>query len=117
MGLDISPGGAYWSYTGFNRFRTRLAAEDGITLDAMDGFAIYGKSWDDAETTLTPLLHHSDCDGYIDSGECEEMLPRLREIRNKWLDVEPFDRDGVQLCLLIEGMEHCANHDCALRFT
>jgi hypothetical protein len=39
MGLDFSLGGARWGYIGFMRFRVRLAAEAGIALHCMEGFA------------------------------------------------------------------------------
>lgn len=39
MGLDFSHCEAHWAYSGFNRFRTRLAAEAGIALNCMEGFA------------------------------------------------------------------------------
>ena len=39
MGLDFSNCEARWAYSGFMRFRTRLATEVGITLSCMEGFA------------------------------------------------------------------------------
>ena len=39
MGLDFSHCEAHWAYSGFMRFRTRLAAEAGIALHCMKGFA------------------------------------------------------------------------------
>src|SRR5229473_7322696 len=38
MGLGFSHCDSYWSYSGFHRFRRRLASEIGVALDAMDGF-------------------------------------------------------------------------------
>jgi len=120
MGLGISPGGASWSYHGFGRFRERLAEAEGFNLREMRGFKPFdapetwvGKSWDDVETPLKPLLNHSDCDGYLDDYECEEVLPRLREITVGW-PRDDYDRRQVQA--LIEGMEHCIEHGCALVF-
>lgn len=40
MGLDFSHCDAHWGYSGFMRFRTRLAAEAGIALHCMEGFAV-----------------------------------------------------------------------------
>ena len=116
MGLDIRPGGASWSYRGFMNFRRNLAAEDGIDLDTMNGFG-GNKSWDTVTSALEPLLDHSDCDGYIDSYDCETMIPRLRRVSQQWHGNDAIrDYDVFQLDKLIAGMEHCAEHGCALRF-
>ncbi len=40
MGLDFSHCDAHWAYSGFNRFRTKIAAEAGIALSCMEGFAV-----------------------------------------------------------------------------
>lgn len=117
MGLDIRPGGASWSYSGFMIFRRKLAAEDGIDLTDMFGFGGH-KSWDTVTSALEPLLNHSDCDGYIDSYECEQMIPRLRRVLEQWRSSKetPWDYDADQLDNLIAGMEHCSEHGCALVF-
>lgn len=39
MGLDFSHCEAHWGYMGFNLFRVKLAAEAGIALNCMQGFA------------------------------------------------------------------------------
>lgn len=120
MGLDISPGGAHWSYGGFADFRRKLAKEFDIELDTMEGFVADGRKWWDYDETvpIVPLLHHSDCDGTIGGWECEAMLPTLRLIYNKWV---AENGDGMNYHLgpfeqLIEGMEHCAEHRCAMSF-
>jgi len=80
-----------------------------------------GADQDWLETSLKPLLRHSDCDGYLDSYECEEMLPRLREIADKWSApalADPALRyDTVQLLRLIDGMEHSVDHGCSVVFS
>ena len=53
MGLDFSHCEARWGYIGFNVFRTKLAAEAGIALHCMEGFAAsYGSIFTDEKTTL-----------------------------------------------------------------
>lgn len=131
MGLDISPADRYdaereniihpdgptahWSYTSFNRFRKLLASEDGIDLDAMDGFtgmgdygkpAPPGRSWAEATTTLAPLLNHSDCDGELTPDECTQILPRLKEIRIAWSDADDWDVQNLDD--LIDVVTYCA---------
>lgn len=123
MGLAIRPGNARWSYSGFNAFRHALAAEEGIDLDQMDGFG-GTRSWrtDNGQevTPLTPLLYHSDCDGYLDSGECEQVLPRLKLILDRWAATpnwieHDYDiRHGYELC---EAMQHSIVHGCAVVFS
>lgn len=120
MGLTIRPGGAHWSYYGLDSLRKRLAEAEGFDLREMHGFEPFGapdtwvgKSWDDVYTPLKPLLNHSDCDGYLRAYECEEVIPRLREIVATW----PEDDDDRRAAgLLIDGMEHCVKHGCALAF-
>src|SRR5690606_29767440 len=83
MGLTIYPGGASWSYGGFARFRERLATEEGIDLREMRGFG-GSREWLTPNgvpiTPLEPLLNHSDCDGHMESHECELVVPRLTAI-------------------------------------
>lgn len=128
MGLDIRPGSASWSYSGFHEFRVRLAREEGFELDAMQGFGSAWRgqepgtrSWDEIDSPLVPLLNHSDRDGYLDRYECEEMLPRLREIADKWATeqfADPVLRyDVAQLRDLISGMEHSVLHGCSVVFS
>lgn len=85
MGLDLRLGksesiGRAGSYSGFMAFRVLLALEEGIALREMLGLG-GTKGWGDCESTLKPLLMHSDCDGSLYSSECEEMLPRMKEIQ------------------------------------
>ena len=39
MGIDFSHCKAHWAYSGFMRFRKRIATEAGIALSCMSGFA------------------------------------------------------------------------------
>jgi len=121
MGLDISPGRAQWSYGGFMRFRERLAALEPIPpLREMEGYTENGVPWETVErhTSLVPLLHHSDCDGYLDPWECEQMLPRLRQVYATWDDPgDPLGYDRERLGALIKGMEHVMEHGCSMRFS
>lgn len=120
MGLDISPGDAHWSYGGFHHFRERLATIEGFTLDEMSGFAPFdapqdwtGRSWDDVDTPLKPLLNHSDCDGELTPQECAEVLPRLREVVSRW-PIADYDRKAAEA--LITGMETCVEEQRPLIF-
>lgn len=121
MGLDIRPGDARWSYGGFAEFRRNLATEDGIELDRMVGFG-GDQPWETSNgqhiTTLAPLLNHSDCDGYLHASECEEVLPRLRLIIERWsLERDPVKQYDVQQGReLITAMEHSVEHGCAVVF-
>lgn len=89
MGIDFSHSNASWAYSGFMRFRSRLAQAEGFDLEQMDGFqrawepARPMRSWDEITTPLKPLLEHSDCDGELTPEECAQVEPRLREVRRK----------------------------------
>jgi hypothetical protein len=120
VGLSISPGDAHWSCTGFGHFRERLAEAEGFNFRDMDGHAPLdapedwvGRSWDEVDTPLKPLLNHSDCDGYLHATECEQMIPRLRQIISSWPESDYDRRQGEAL---IAGMEHCVQHGCAVVF-
>lgn len=119
MGLRIEPGGAAWSYGGFSRFRERLAALEGIDLNKMRGFG--GKrEWETVSglpiTLLEPLLNHSDCEGYLDAYECDQMIPRLQAIAST-PDALDDEYDREQLRRLIAGFEHVVKHGCSVRFS
>lgn len=143
MGLDFSHCDAHWSYSGFNRFRVRLAAEAGIALNCTEGFAysyirqttyeevnIYGGDvldrnfmdligiqpvikWDKVKDDIVPLLNHSDCDGILTSEECRKVAPRLRELVKDWPD---NDYDKQKALELADGMELAASRNENLEF-
>jgi hypothetical protein len=122
MGISFSPGGAQWDSIGYAIFRLRLAALDGIDLDKMRGFSAdpLPRDWEDYPTPLEPLLNSSDVHGFISAESCRKMLPRLRVVAEQWTSApnenenETFDLQA--LGSLIDGMEHCADHGCALQY-
>ena len=105
MGLDFSNADASWSYSGFGRFRTKLAEEIGVDLHAMSGYTENGLSWDKVDDPIKLLLDHSDCDGILEPHECEAVAPRLIELIKDW-DDDDYDKD--QAMSLAEGMQDCA---------
>ncbi|WP_032376698.1 hypothetical protein [Rhodococcoides fascians] len=121
MGLDL--GRAQWAYSGFNRFRTKLAGAEGINLDQMDGYAmvefryVKGLPWTDESgndvTVLRPFLDHSDCDGELTWEECAQVVDRIEEIVATW---DPEDRDTMQGRLMVEDMRECVTEQTSLRF-
>jgi len=111
MGLNFK-GGARWSYSGFNRFRTKLAGQVGITLDKMQGFG--GKnSWDFETDDIIPLLHHSGCGGELTVKECKKVWPRLKELIEDW---GSDNYDKINALRLIEGMKGAIKNSKPLRF-
>ena len=118
MGLDFSHTDAHWAYSGFMRFRTRIAATLGINLESMEGFARDLRPnqspvpWDTVDDDIKILLYHSDCDGDLSPDECRKIAPRLREIVSPW----PDDHDKQQALLLADGMDRAAKKKEALRF-
>ncbi|WAH35012.1 hypothetical protein [Alicyclobacillus dauci] len=112
MGLDFSHCDAHWAYSGFMRFRRRLAEQIGFALDEMEGFG-GTRSFDEMVDDIKPLLDHSDCDGELTPEECKQVAPRLRELVSGWLD---DDRDKIQALDLAEGMELAAEEGEPLRF-
>lgn len=103
MGLDFSHCEARWAYSGFHRFRERLANMIGFSLNDMDGFG-GSRQWDTIHDDIKPLLDHSDCDGVLTPEECKVVYPRLNELIQDWSD---GDVDKSRALELIEGMKLC----------
>jgi hypothetical protein len=123
MGLDFRTAGipsqedlpwqerAHWSYSGFNSFRERLAAEIGLELGQMKGFG--GDKEFDEKQPLTPLLSHSDCDGELSPAQCGLVAFGLNEIIHKW---PKDDYDRVQAEKLFQHLVKCLESYRSLRF-
>ncbi len=117
MGVEI--GSAHWAYSGFMRFRKKLAEAEGFDLLTMDGYeGAFGSTsgsprpWADADgknvTVLRPLLDHSDCDGEMTWQECEQVVDRVSEIVEAWAlrpSLDPIEeRDILQGRRLVQSM-------------
>jgi hypothetical protein len=117
MGLDFSHTNAQWSYSGFMRFRERLAEEIGIDLNKMEGFNkendYKGLSWEKIVDPIKYLLDHSDCEDDLSPELCSKVAPRLRELVSSWDD---DDYDKEQALLLAEGMELAFSKNEPLEF-
>ena len=83
MGIDFSHTDARWSYSGFSRARTKLAASAGITLNEMEGFG-GNKPWSTIEDDIKDFLDHSDCDGELTPAQCRVIAPRIVTLVNNW---------------------------------
>jgi len=113
MGLDFSHGDAHWSYSGFNRARTRLAAVFGISLNEMFGFG-GPKMWPDPnKMPIVHLLSHSDCDGDLSVKQCRAVAPALRKAVADW-DEDDYDRQNF--LALANAMDEAADADEPLEF-
>ena len=112
MGLNFSHTEASWSYSGFDKFRHRLAQEVEIDLDMMDGFG-GDIPFDSINDQIKPLLDHSDCEGELTPEECATVAPRLRELVSNW-DYEDYDKRHA--LYLAEGMDEAASNNENLRF-
>lgn len=111
MGLDFSHCEARWGYGGFNRFRTKLFnALGGTQVNSNDWVVYLDESKDDP---IYPLLNHSDCDGELLSSECEQIIPRLRQIVAIWPD---GSHDKEAALELIRGMEAAIDNNESLEF-
>lgn len=102
MGIDFSHGEAHWSYSGFNRFRNKLAEALGFDVpsDGIYGSDFYMKL---EEQPIFPLINHSDCDGNLTVEEMEQTLPQLEKIVDMWAD--DLGSEKGRGTLLIESMK------------
>ena len=114
MGLDFSHCDARWSYSGFMRFRRRLAALIGLDLDQMYGFG-GERSWALIVDPIAGLLNHSDCEGILTPAQCREIAPRLRVLAAALGD-DDFGYDRDQALVLAAGMERAADEGENLEF-
>lgn len=113
MGLDFSHCEAHWAYSGFARFRNKLAEQIGL-----HGYNDIGDTADPKfepfkKDPIIHLLAHSDCDGHLTPKQCAKVAPRLREIVSAWPD---SDYDKVKALELVEGMELAAKENQKLKF-
>ena len=118
MGLDFNNSSASWSYGGFHRFRTALAAEIGLELEEMEGFTDKPKkSWDEVTDPIVALLNHSDSDGELTPKECKQIAPRLKELVQDWPEDESSQGyDRATALQLAEDMLECAKRRRKLVF-
>lgn len=103
-----------WTYSWFADFRTRLAAQIGITLKDMQGYSGGTEPWDAFEDDdICLLLQHSDCGGNLRPDRCAKIIPRLRELLPCVDDDEHHKHNGA---LLLVFMERCVADQRPLLF-
>lgn len=111
MGLTFHPGDSQWDHGSYARFRRQLARYEGIR--DLEKWRKNPFREDEQPTVLFPLLDAGDVHGFISGPQCERMLPRLLAIMEcHETEFDPFDLQAFEA--LIEGMDHCARHGCAL---
>jgi len=82
MGLDISHNAWHGAYSAFMRWRMKIAEVSGLPdLNKMEGFTDDKNAIKfDTKHPLTPLLYHSDCDGYINRSKLPGIIDALTKI-------------------------------------
>ena len=80
MGLDTTHGCWHGSYGNFHLWRCEIASLIGINLEKMKGFD-GNVPWESLKPDpLHKLLHHSDCDGEIETKDCAAIADRLESL-------------------------------------
>jgi len=100
------------SYSCFHRFRSRLAREIGIDLDAMVGFGGIA-SWSIHNDPLIPFLNHDDNCGSLEPEVCATVAPRLEEVVSGW---PRYDTDKERAFEIARGMRKAAERGERFRF-
>ena len=131
MGLDFSHCSANWAYSGFNRFRIKLATQLGIPLSLMEGFYCEGEvikdnycideikkslplKWSNfKKKPIYDFLNHSDCDGHLTSNQCKKIYLEIEKLIKNW---DEDDYDTQQAIELIEGMKSASEKKENLEF-
>ena len=84
MGLDTSHDCWHGAYSAFMRWRIAVAWSVNVVLDYMEGFAAErpGMKWELVlgDNPLVHLLHHSDCDGQLESDICNPLANELAKL-------------------------------------
>jgi len=114
VGFKVGKHEAWWAYSGFGRFRRRLAHDIGVALDEMKGFKEDGNGtpWGLINDDLVPFLNHSDCEGYLGPKNCRKVAKRIRAIVGQW----PMDSDKRNALELASAMELSAKTGKKLEF-
>lgn len=137
MGLDVycecgMHGFTAGSYGGFMEWRKTIAKAVDIELEDMLGF--YGTTPWTGDEPFYELLNHSDCDGYIETEECHELvddfieyeeevkkecnipLNDIEEIANALLNEQEKEWVWEKYQTWREMIEHCSNTGCRIIF-
>ena len=124
MGLDFHTEGipyeedipfedrAHWSYSGFHKFRERLAQT--ISLEHWAHKPLSSLLIDSNHNPLCILLAHSDCDGILTPTECEVVGKALASAVWDWEPKDDYDR--INAIKLAAHMHHCACNGRNLEF-
>jgi hypothetical protein len=124
MGLDFRTEGipyaedldfeerAHWSYSGFDRFRRRLARSCGFTEELE---TLWQEQPDDFRMhILWQLLNHSDCDGTLSPIACSVLTRELALAVWGWEPADDYDR--INAIKLAYHMGECARQGKRLEF-
>ncbi len=116
----------HWSYSGFNRFREKIANELGINIREMEGwgridftdeqhteFNKNAKKWKNVQNPIKYLLNHSDCDGQISAKRCGKIAEIIDKAVIDWDD--DYDKESGKL--LAKAMRTCFLKNTPLIFT
>jgi hypothetical protein len=105
-----------WAYSGFMRFRERLAKSAGMILPDDDLRVLYDREikWPSIfAEPLVILIDHSDCEDDLSPSQCRMLAPRLRELMADW---PADDYDRIHGERLAKACEECAEGGHVLRF-
>lgn len=115
MGLDFNHSEAHWSYSGFNRFRRRLAKLDGYDLEKL--WSDEDNGIDHTDLPMYDFYFHSDCDGNLTPEQMKRMLPRFRELIQMMEDENiEDDWDVESATMLANDMEDCIDEGLTMEF-
>ena len=79
-----------------------------------DWWHLHAANWDDVESPLRHLIHHSDCDGDLSPEQCREVAPALREAVSSWNEGD-YEREFAEN--LANAMDICAENNRRLIFS
>lgn len=109
---------ARWSYTGFNRFRKRVAESLALTLETDSNGRWVEQDWEKWDKDWLIFLTHSDCSGYFTHFQCGRISKKLKSVLEKW---EPKDLhyfyDLEHGLILVKAMEYCNDNKKSMRIS
>jgi hypothetical protein len=109
---------ARWSYTGFNRFRRRVAESLGLTIEIDSNFKWITQDWSKWDKDWFIFLTHSDCDGIFTPSQCGRISKKLKSVIDRWNPNDILESYDIEHGLkLVDAMQYCKDNKKKIRLS
>ena len=109
---------ARWSYTGFHRFRKRVAQSLGLTLEIDSDFNWVTQDWIKWDKDWLLFLTHSDCSGIFTFSQCGRISEKLKLVIDTWQPKDLQESYDIEHGMkLVEAMQYCKANKKKIRLS